>query len=119
MRSARTRSLSIVVLLAAIALLVSAASAAAATIPIKGGQVDWGVKKSFREYVKGGIAKGQIEVSGGATEAADGTFVFPVGSGTYDLATHTTEAQGTGSVHFTGHFSEGVPALDLTFSNPR
>jgi hypothetical protein len=119
MRSARTRSLSIALLIAATALLVSAASAAAATIPITGGEVDWGIKQSFREYVKGPIAQGQIEVSGGATEAEDGTFKFPVDSGTYDLTTHQVEVQGTGTVHFTGHFSGGVPALDLTFSNPR
>src|SRR5262249_3023910 len=33
--------------------------------------------------------------------------------------THVTEVQGAGAVHFTGHFSGGVPALDLTFSDPR
>ena len=118
MRSARTPTLSLAVLTAAIVLLVSAASAAAATIPIKGGEVDWGIKESFRNYVKGPIAGGQIEVSGGAAEAADGTFRFPVGSGTYDTTTHVTEVQGTGTVHFTGHFMGGVPALDLTFSDP-
>lgn len=119
MRSARTRSLPIALLVGAIVLLVSAGSAAAATIPITGGEVDWGIKKSFREYVKGPIAEGQIEVSGGATEEADGTFKFPVGSGTYDLATHVTEVVGSGTVHFTGHFNAGVPALDMTVSNPR
>jgi hypothetical protein len=119
MRSARTRSLSIALLMAAIALLLSAGSAAAASIQITGGEVDWGIKQSLREYVKGPIAQGQIEVSGGATEAEDGTFKFPVGSGTYDLTTHQVEAQGTGAVHFTGHFSGGVPALDVTFANPR
>jgi hypothetical protein len=119
MRSARTRSLPIALLAAAIALLLSAASAAAATIPIKGGEVDWGIKQSFREYVKGPAAKGQIELSGGATEAADGTYVFPVGSGSYDTTTHVVEVQAGGTVHFTGHFSGGVPALDMTFSNPR
>lgn len=119
MRSARTRSLSIALLTAAIALLLGAASASAATITITGGEVDWGIKQSFREYVKGPIAQGQIEVSGGATEAEDGTFKFPVESGTYDLTTHTVEVQGIGTVHFTGHYSGGVPALDVTFSNPR
>jgi Htaa len=115
----RTRSLSIAVSIAAIALLLGAASAAAATIPITGGEVDWGIKQSFREYVKGPGAKGQIEISGGATEEADGAFRFPVESGTYDLTTHQVEVQGTGTVHFTGHVSGGVPLLDLTFSNPR
>ena len=120
MRSARTRSLPIALLMAAVVLLLSAASAAAATIPIQGGEVDWGVKESFRKYVKGPIANGKIEVSGGAVEAADGTFVFPVGSGKYDLTTHVTEVQATGTVHFTGHY-EGTPTpqLDVTITNPR
>lgn len=117
MRSTGRRSLSIG-LIAVMALLLSAAAAAAATIPIKGGQIDWGIKKSFRSYVTGGAA-GQIEVTGGAGEAADGTYAFPVGSGTYDLASHTTSAQGAGAVRFTGHFAGGVPALDLTFADPR
>ena len=115
MRSTRRRSLSIGLLVAVMALLVSAASAAAAIIPIKGGEVDWGIKESFRNYIEGPIAKGKIEVSGGAVRAADGTFVFPVGAGTYDTTTHTTEVVASGTVHFTGH--EG--ALDVTFSNPR
>lgn len=114
MRSTGRRSLSIG-LVALSSLLLSAASAAAATIPIKGGEVDWGIKESFRKYIEGPAAKGKIEVSGGATRAADGTFVFPVGAGTYDTTTHTTEVQASGTVHFTGH--EG--ALDVTFSNPR
>jgi hypothetical protein len=120
MRSAPTRSLPIALLLSAIVLLVSAASAAAATIPIKGGEVDWGVKESFRKYVKGPIANGQIEVSGGAVEAEDGTYRFPVSSGSYDLTTHVTEVQATGTVHFTGHY-EGTPTplLDVTITNPR
>jgi hypothetical protein len=118
MRSARSRSLPIALLMSAIVLLLSA-SAAAATIPIQGGEVDWGVKESFRRYVKGPIAQGQIEVSGGAVEAADGTYEFPVQSGTYDLTTHVTEVQSIGTVHFTGHFSGGVPALDVTISDPR
>src|ERR1700749_4207363 len=85
MRSTGLRSLPIAVLLAAIALLATAAAAAAATIPIKGGEVDWGIKASFRGYIKSPIAAGKIELSNGAVEAADGTYEFPVESGTYDL----------------------------------
>jgi hypothetical protein len=119
MRSAGIRSLPIALLLAAVALLVSAAAAAAATIPIKGGEVDWGLKASFRSYVKGPIASGKIELSGGAVEAADGTFRFPVESGSYDLTTHATSVQAKGTVHFTGHYTGEVPALDLTVADPR
>jgi hypothetical protein len=120
MRSTRARTL-LAALTAAIALLVAAGSAAAATIPIQGGEVDWGVKQSFRSYVKGPIAKGQITIGGGAVEASDGTFRFPVGSGSYDTTTHVTTVQASGSVHFLGHFEgpAGEPLLDLTFTDPR
>jgi Htaa len=119
MRSARIRSLPIALLVAAITLLATAAAAAAATIPIKGGEVDWGIKASFRSYIKGPIASGKIELSGGAVEAVDGTYEFPVESGTYDLTTHATAVQTAGTVHFTGHYSGGVPALDMTVADPR
>jgi len=119
MRSTGLRSLPIAALLAAIALLATAASAAAATIPIKGGEVDWGIKASFRSYIKSPIAAGKIEVSNGAVEAADGTYKFPVESGTYDLTTHATEVQTKGTVHFTGHYTGEVPALDMTVADPR
>jgi hypothetical protein len=106
---------------AAVALLVTAAAAAAATIPIKGGEVDWGIKASFRSYIKSPIAAGKIELSGGAVEADDGTYKFPVESGTYDLTSHTTEVQSRGTVHFTGHFDPVTeePALDMTVADPR
>ncbi len=119
MRSTGLRSLPIAVVIAAIALLTTAAAAAAATIPIKGGEVDWGIKASFRSYIKSPIAAGKIELSNGAVEAADGTYKFPVGSGTYDLTTHSTEVQTKGTVHFTGHYMGEVPALDMTVADPR
>jgi len=119
MRSTGLRSLPIAVVVAAIALLATAGSAAAATIPIKGGEVDWGIKASFRSYIKSPIAAGQIQLSNGAAEAADGTYKFPVESGTYDLTTHSTEVQTKGTVHFTGHYSGEVPALDMTVADPR
>lgn len=119
MRSTGLRSLPIAVVVAAIALLATAASAAAATIPIKGGEVDWGIKASFRSYIKSPIAAGKIELSDGAVEAADGTYKFPVESGTYDLTTHSTEVQTKGTVHFTGHYTGEDPALDMTVADPR
>ncbi|HVX34276.1 MAG TPA: HtaA domain-containing protein [Solirubrobacterales bacterium] len=120
MRSTRLRSLPIGLSLAVLALLTTTATAAAATIPIQGGEVDWGIKSSFRAYVKSPIAAGRIEVSGGAVEAADGTYRFPVESGTYDLETHSTSVQAKGAVHFTGHYdADEVPALDLTVADPR
>jgi hypothetical protein len=118
MRSTGTRSLLIAAIAAAIALIAAVGTAAAATIPIQGGEVDWGVKESFRKYVKGPIAKGQIAVSGGAVEAADGTFKFPVAAGTYDTATHITTVEGTGTVRFTGHDEGAGPVLDVVITDP-
>ncbi|MBS1891147.1 MAG: HtaA domain-containing protein [Actinobacteria bacterium] len=119
MRSTGLRSLPIAVAIAAVALLATAASAAAAMLPIKGGEVDWGIKASFRSYIKSPIAAGKIELSNGAVEAAGGTYKFPVESGTYDLTTHATEVQTKGTVHFTGHYTGEVPALDMSVSDPR
>jgi|GEM_PF-2830891 len=121
MRSTGLRSIPIAVVVAAIALLATAGSAAAATIPIQGGEVDWGIKASFRGYVTNPrAAAGKIELSGGAVEAVDGTYRFPVQVGTYDLAGHATTVQAKGAVRFTGHFdADEVPVLDLTIADPR
>jgi hypothetical protein len=120
MRSTRVRTL-VAALTAAIALFVAAGSAAAATIPIQGGEVDWGVKQSFRSYIKGPIANGTITISGGAVEASDGTYRFPVDSGSYDTTTHVTTVQAHGTVHFQGHFEgpNGEPLLDFKLTDPK
>jgi hypothetical protein len=75
------------------------------------------VKESFRSYVVGSIAHGQITVDGGATQAPDnGVFTYPQASdGTaWDAETGTGTVQYAGSVTFTGH--DGV--LNHTISNP-
>ncbi|MFF8811907.1 HtaA domain-containing protein [Streptomyces pactum] len=79
---------------------------------IADGTLDWGVKKSFREYVTGPVAHGAVTVSGGAREHGDG-FRFPSGQGTYDEDAGTLDAGFDGAVRFTGH--EGQ--LDLRFSD--
>ena len=75
--------------------------------------LSWGVKSSFVSYVTGGIAKGTITTSGGASRVGS-AFTWGVGTGTL-----ASSGQGTvsfpGSVHFTGH--DGV--LDTTLSHPR
>ncbi|MFH9422907.1 HtaA domain-containing protein [Streptomyces sp. NPDC017529] len=85
---------------------------AAAAGKIVDGNLDWGVKKSFRDYVTGPIAHGKAELAGGATTSAAG-YRFPKGHGTYDSAKAAIAAEFNGSVRFTGH--EG--ALDLKFAN--
>ncbi|WP_405799787.1 HtaA domain-containing protein [Streptomyces sp. NBC_01506] len=71
--------------------------------------VDWGVRRTFREYVTGSIAKGRWTLGDGAQDGG-ALFRFPKGEGTYDAKKRTLDADFAGSVHFTG--SE----LDLTLS---
>jgi len=92
--------------------------ASAPTREIAGGAVDWGVKQSFRTYVAGPIADGEITVTDGATLNADGTYRFPVRSGTYAATGATTEVALTGTVRFTGHDSGTGPSLDLRITDP-
>jgi hypothetical protein len=80
--------------------LVLPASASAAETAT-GGDLSWGVKQSFRNYIGGPIAHGSVTTAGGATTASDGTYAFPAASGTVDGT--SVEAAFTGSVFFSGH----------------
>lgn len=82
---------------------------------IKDGYVDWGVKKSFRDYITGPIAKGKIDLADGATETDSG-YQFPKATGAFDDGADTLTAAVTGSVRFRGHESGGEYELDLTFT---
>lgn len=79
---------------------------------VNDGRLDWGLKKSFRDYVTGGFAQGKAEVFGDAVKLADG-YRFTKAAGTYDAAANTLDVAFKGEVRFTGH--EGQ--LDLRFSN--
>ncbi|MFF7291268.1 HtaA domain-containing protein, partial [Microbacterium sp. NPDC008134] len=88
-------------------------TAPVATVP--GGSLRWDVSTSFLSYITGNIAKGAIEVTGGATRA-DGLFQFGQATGsTYDPATGLGTVSYVGAVRFTGH--GGV--LDVTIANPQ
>jgi hypothetical protein len=87
-------------------------SAAKTTGKIQDGVVDWGVRRTFREYVTGEIAQGQWKLSGGAQDGG-ALFRFPKGTGTYDSGKQTLTAEFTGSLRFTGDHG-----LDLTLSAP-
>lgn len=63
--------------------------------------VDWGVRRTFREYVSGSIGQGKWELSEGAQDGG-ALFRFPQGKGAYDAAQGTLDAAFAGSVHFTG-----------------
>jgi hypothetical protein len=68
---------------------------------IENGAVDWGVRRTFREYVTGSIAKGEWKLTDGA-EDGGALFRFPKGSGTYDEKKQTLDATFAGAVRFTG-----------------
>ncbi|MEU3350323.1 HtaA domain-containing protein [Streptomyces sp. NPDC037389] len=97
------------------ALIAPAAHAAGGPPPmtLKDGTLGWGLKKSFRDYVEGGFANGAISVTDGARRAADGSFAFTDGKGTYDMSTHAVGSTFKGGVRFTGHDGE----LDITFAD--
>ncbi|MFF2040246.1 HtaA domain-containing protein [Kitasatospora sp. NPDC058170] len=79
------------------------------------GALDWGVKASFRSYVTGPIGQGSVELTGGATSNADGSFHFGLAGASYDLATHVLSSSFTGGVHFSAHHG----ALDIALTDLR
>lgn len=88
-------------------------------VRVASGALDWGLKASFRSYIKGPIAHGAIAFSDGATENADGTFRFPLAGGELDRTRHEGEFRARGTVRFTGHDMGMGPLLDMTLTNPR
>lgn len=80
------------------------------------GNLDWGVKASFRSYVTSPVAAGKIETADGATASGD-AYRFPKGSGTYTADTKALNAGFAGSVRFLGHKENGEYSLDLKFSD--
>ncbi|MFJ7072836.1 HtaA domain-containing protein [Streptomyces sp. NPDC098781] len=99
----------------------------AAEVPAQGdiadGTLDWGVKQSFRAYVVGGVANGEITTSGGASQAGgNGVFTFTDAIGAYDTDADTLSADFKGAVTFKGHKGAGENGgygLDLTLANLR
>ncbi|MCX5242610.1 HtaA domain-containing protein [Streptomyces prunicolor] len=89
----------------------SAAKKESSSGAIADGAVDWGVRRTFREYVTGDIAKGRWTLSAGA-EDGGALFRFPGGEGTYKSGELTASFKG--AVRFTG--AEG---LDLKLSSVR
>ncbi|MGW7075940.1 HtaA domain-containing protein [Streptomyces sp. NPDC054866] len=77
---------------------------------IEDAAVDWGVRRTFREYVTGSIAKGEWKLSAGAQDGG-ALFRFPQGEGTYDKKKQTLDADFAGAVRFTGEHG-----LDLALS---
>lgn len=113
-------ALPLLVLAVLVAGLAVQEPARAAPVAITSGSgLDWGLKESWRRYI--GVEG--TTLSGGATRNADGTFHFPVASGTYDATTKETQLRLAGTVEFIGH-CEPVPfvrpcLLDMTLEDPR
>lgn len=116
---ARGRSLAALVLALLAVLLLSPPAFAQSTPITAGAGLDWGLKASWRNYI--GVAG--TTLSDGVTRNADGTFHFPIKSGTHDAATNTTKLTFGGKLVFLGHCENpnfGRPcALDMTLSEPR
>ncbi|WP_405971708.1 HtaA domain-containing protein [Streptomyces sp. NBC_00988] len=96
----------------------TASQPAATKGEIADGELDWGVKESFRTYVVGSVANGRITTSAGAAQAAgNGVFTFTGATGTYDTDADTLSAAFEGAVNFKGHEDNGTYGLDLTFTD--
>lgn len=78
---------------------------------IKSANLGWGVRDSFRNYVRGGIANGSWELNG--TSYSSEAFNWSNGTGTFNGGKGSISF--SGSVRFTGH--HGI--LDTTIANPR
>ncbi|MFI1127912.1 HtaA domain-containing protein [Streptomyces althioticus] len=84
---------------------------AAKSTALVDGAVDWGVRRTFREYVTGDIARGRWTLTSGALDGG-ALFRFPGGRGTFDDGDLTAAFRG--AVRFTGEHG-----LDLRLSGVR
>ncbi|MEV7424646.1 HtaA domain-containing protein [Streptomyces sp. NPDC091212] len=94
---------------------VSPSSPAAEDGAIVDGNLDWGLKESFRSYVVGPIAQGKVELGDGATQSG-AAYRFPKGTGDFDPDAQTLDAAFGGKVRFVGHETDGEYLLDLNLS---
>ncbi|MFF1907816.1 HtaA domain-containing protein [Kitasatospora sp. NPDC058218] len=95
----------------------AAAPEAPARTEFANGALDWGVRRTFRDYVTGAIAKGRWELGGGAADGG-AFFRWTPAKGGYDPAAGALTASFGGSVRFTGMRSGDAYGLDLTLANP-
>ncbi len=79
--------------------------------------VDWGVRRTFREYVTGSVGQGKWTLAEGAQDGG-ALFRFPQGKGAYDGGKGTLDAAFAGTVHFTGaHLDLKLGAVRVTVEN--
>ncbi|WP_371652406.1 MULTISPECIES: HtaA domain-containing protein [unclassified Streptomyces] len=81
--------------------------------------VDWGVRRTFREYVTGSVAQGGWTLSGGAQDGG-ALFRFPRGHGSYDQEKGTLDASFAGTVRFAGaHFGLTLDRIAVRVADGR
>ncbi|MGW3628805.1 HtaA domain-containing protein [Streptomyces sp. NPDC005122] len=103
----------VAVALGATAVAVTTASAAEA--PLKGYELTWGIKQSYRSYVTGAAA-GSFTPADGATQAdGNGAFTFTGGTGTYDSDSHAVKLGFAGSLKI----ASARHGFELTLSDVR
>ncbi|MFJ9697120.1 HtaA domain-containing protein [Kitasatospora sp. NPDC101183] len=95
----------------------TAGPSAAARTEFAHGALDWGVRRTFRDYVTGSVAQGRWELGGGSADGG-AFFRWTPAKGSYDPATGALTAAFTGTVRFTGLRSGDAYGLDLTLANP-
>ncbi|MET9607135.1 HtaA domain-containing protein [Streptomyces sp. NPDC006512] len=79
--------------------------------------VDWGVRRTFREYVTGSVGQGKWTLADGAQDGG-ALFRFPQGKGSYDGQKGTLDAAFAGTVHFTGaHLDLKLAKLSVKVEN--
>ena len=87
------------------------ACSAPASKGVTSAEATWGVRQSFRTYIRGNIARGAWELTGVGDNGT--SFTFNGNAGAVDPSTRTGTVLLPGSIRFTGH--NGV--LDTRFSN--
>jgi len=93
--------------------VTDAVNPAANSQVIQNATMNWGLKKSFRDYLAKPAVGSRIETTNGLARNADGTFKWSAGTGTYQNGSGTINFPGT--LHITGHHGK----LDMTFTNVR
>ncbi|KQV24210.1 MULTISPECIES: HtaA domain-containing protein [unclassified Kitasatospora] len=93
------------------------ASPAATRTEFAKGALDWGVRRTFRDYVTGTIAKGDWQLTDGAADGG-AFFRWTPAKGSYDPATGELTAAFTGAVRFRGMKTGDAYGLDLSLTNP-
>ncbi len=91
---------------------------------ITAGTIEWGVRQSWRQYIAG-AAGGHVDLiapasvpDGGPPSGSDYAYRFPDGEGVYDPDDEELRLTTKGGLRFTGHYTGGVPILDVRFADP-